>query len=130
LHQPLLVLVKELLNRLLRYLKATNGKDQFDNQFTSVPQYPGLQHFSQTFDPLKSGTWQVKETCGIIRTLAAKCAPILSAQKMTEELCGKKPLMKLEMRALRALCELSLLISQHNHSDLCITARDDARKIV
>jgi len=47
LHQLLLGLVKDLLHWLLKYLKARNVKDQFDNQFTSVPQYPGLQCFSK-----------------------------------------------------------------------------------
>ena len=38
LHQLLLGLVKDLLHWLLKYLKARNVKDQFDNRFTSVPQ--------------------------------------------------------------------------------------------
>jgi len=42
LHQLPLGLVKDLLHWLLKYLKARNVKDQFDNQFTSVPRYPGL----------------------------------------------------------------------------------------
>jgi hypothetical protein len=70
LHQLLLGLVKDLLHWLLKYLKARNVKDQFDNQFTSVPRYRGLQHFSTPFDSLKSGTWQGKEILGMIRTLA------------------------------------------------------------
>jgi len=37
LHQLLLGLVKDLLHWLLKYLKARNVKDQFDNRFTSVP---------------------------------------------------------------------------------------------
>jgi len=45
LHQLLLGLVKDLLHWLLKYQKARNVKDQFDNRFTSVPRYPGLQHF-------------------------------------------------------------------------------------
>jgi hypothetical protein len=35
------------LHWLLKYLKARNVKNQFDNWFTSVPQYPGLQHFTK-----------------------------------------------------------------------------------
>jgi len=50
LHQLLLGLVKDLLHWLLKYLKDRNVKDEFDNQFTSVPRYPGLQHFSEPFD--------------------------------------------------------------------------------
>jgi len=36
-HQLLLGLVKDLLHWLLKYLKARDLKDQFDNRFTSVP---------------------------------------------------------------------------------------------
>jgi hypothetical protein len=36
LHQLLLGLVKDLLHWLLKYLKARNLKNQFDNRFTSV----------------------------------------------------------------------------------------------
>jgi len=36
-HQLLLGLVKDLLHWLLKYLKARNVKDQFDNRFTSLP---------------------------------------------------------------------------------------------
>jgi len=70
LHQLVLGLVKDLLHWLLKYLKARQVKDQFDNRFTSVPRYPGLQHFSKPFDLLKSSTWQGKEIQGMIRTLA------------------------------------------------------------
>jgi len=56
LHQLLLGLVKDLLHWQLKYLKARNVNVQFDNRFTSVPQYPGLQHFSKPFDSLKRGT--------------------------------------------------------------------------
>jgi len=81
LHLLLLGLVKDLLHWLLKYLKARNVKDQFDNQFTPVPQYPVLQPFSQPFDSLKSGAWQGKEIRGMIRTLAVNCAPILVCSK-------------------------------------------------
>jgi hypothetical protein len=50
LHQLLLGLVKDLLHWLLRYLKARNLKDQFDNRFTAVPPYPGLQRFPIPLD--------------------------------------------------------------------------------
>jgi len=45
LHQLLLRLVEDLLHWLLKYLKVRQVKDQPDNRFTLVPQYPGLQHF-------------------------------------------------------------------------------------
>jgi hypothetical protein len=66
LHQLLLDLVKALLHWLLKYLKARNLKDQFDNQFTSGPQYPRLQLLSKQFDLMKSGFLQGRATCGII----------------------------------------------------------------
>jgi len=81
LHQLLLGSVKDLLHWLLKYLKARHIKDQFDNRFTAVPRFPGLQHFTKPFDALKSGTWQGKEIRGLIRTLAVKCAPILVCSK-------------------------------------------------
>jgi len=49
LYQLLLGLVKDILNWLLKSLKARNIKDQFDNRFTSVQQYPSLQHFVKPF---------------------------------------------------------------------------------
>jgi len=75
LHQLLLGLVKDLLHWVLKYLKARNVKDQFDNRFTSVPQYPGLQCLFKPFDWMKSGCRRRKEIRGIIRTLAVNCAP-------------------------------------------------------
>jgi hypothetical protein len=50
LHQLLFGLVKDLIHWLRKYLKARYVKDQFDNRFTSVPLYPGLQYFSTPFD--------------------------------------------------------------------------------
>jgi hypothetical protein len=81
LHQLLLGLVKDLLHWLLKYVKARNVKDQFDNQFTSVRRYPGLQCFSKPFNSMKSGSWQGKEIRGMIRTLAVNCAPIIDCSK-------------------------------------------------
>jgi len=49
----LLGLVKGLLHRLLKYLKARNVKDQFEIGFTSVPQFPDLQRISKPFDSMK-----------------------------------------------------------------------------
>ena len=57
LHQLLLVLVEDLLLWLLKYVKAGYVKNEFDNRFTSVPQYPGFQQFPKPFDALTSGTW-------------------------------------------------------------------------
>jgi hypothetical protein len=77
LHQLLLGLVKDLLHWLLKYLKARNDKVQFDNRFTSVPRYPGLQLFSKPFDSMTSSSWHGKEIRGMIGTLAVNCAPKL-----------------------------------------------------
>jgi len=123
-HQLLLGLVKDLLHWLLKYLKARHVKDQFDNRFTSVPRYPGLQYFTKPFDSLKSGTWQGKEISGMIRTLAGNCAPILVCFKDD----GKTASDEMVMGAVRALHEFSLLVSRQNHSDLSLNALDDALK--
>ena len=121
LHLLLLGLVKDLLNWLLKYLKARNEKDQFDNQFTSVPQYPGLQNFSKPFDSLNSSTWQGKEICGMIRTLALNCAPNLVCTTDDRKTAVETASDEMVMGAVRALCEFSLHVSQQNHSDLSLT---------
>jgi len=61
---------------MLKYLKARNVEDQFNNRFTSVPAYPGLQRFSKPFDSMKCSSWQGKEIWGMIRTLSVKWASI------------------------------------------------------
>ena len=126
LHQLLLGIVKDLLHWLLKYLKARNFKDQFDNQFTSVPPYPALQHFSKPFDCSKSGIWQGNEIRGMIRTLAVNCAPILVCFTDDGKTVVETPSDEMVMGAVWALCELSLLVSQRNHSDLSLKALDDA----
>jgi len=130
LHQLLLGLVKDLLHWLLQYLKARNLKDQFDNRFTSVPRYPGLQHFSKPFDSLKCGTWQGKEIHGMIRTLAVNCTPILVCSTDYRKTAAETASDEMIMGAVRALCEFSLLVSQQNHSDLSLKALDNALKRV
>jgi hypothetical protein len=57
LHQLLLGLGKDLLHWLVKYRKARQFKEQFDNRFTLVPRYPGLQLVIKHFDSLKSSTW-------------------------------------------------------------------------
>jgi len=126
LHQLLLGLVKDLLHWLLKSLKARNVKDQFDNRFTSVPRYPSLQHFSKPFDSMKSSSWQGKEIQGIIRTLAANCASILHCSKDHGKTLAETASDDMVMGAVRALCEFSVLVSQQNHSDLSLTALDNA----
>jgi hypothetical protein len=126
LHQLLLGLVKDLLHWLLKYLKARNLKDQFDTRFTSVPRYPGLQHFSEPFDSLKCGTWQGKEIRGMIRTLAENCSPILVCSTEDRKTAAETASDEIVMGAVRALCELSLLVCQQNDSDLSLEALDGA----
>jgi len=128
LHQLLLGSVKDLLHWLLKYLKARNVKDQFDNRFTSVPRYPGRQHLSKPFDSLKSGTWQDKEICGMIRTLAVNCAPILVCSTDDGITAAETASDEMVIGAVQALCKFSLIVSQQNHSDLSLKALDDALK--
>jgi len=128
LHQLLLGIDKDLLHWLLKYLKARNLKDQFDNRFTSVPQYPGLQCFSKPFDSMKSGSWQGKDIQGMIRTLAVNCAPILDCSRDSGKTAAETASNKMVIGAVLALCEFSLLVSQQNHSDLLFAALDDALK--
>jgi len=113
---------------MLKYLKARNVKDQFDNGFTSEPQYPGLQHFSKPFDSVKSGTWQDKGICGMIRTLAVNCAPILFCSEYDGKTAVKTASDDMVMGAVQEFCEFPLLVSQQNHSPLSLNALDDALK--
>ena len=128
LHQLLLGLVKDFLHWLLKYLKARNVKDQFDNRFTSVPRYPGLQHFSKPFGSLKSGSWQGKEIRGMIRILAVNCTAILDCSKGDGKTAAQNSSDEMVIGAVQALCQFSLLVSQQNHSVLSLKALDDALK--
>ena len=128
LHQLLLGLVKDLFHWLFKYLKARNVKDQFDNRFTSVQRYPGLQHFPIPFDSLKCGTLQGKEICGMIRPLAVNCAPILEYSNDDGKTGVENTSDEMELRAVWALSEFSLLVSPQNHSDLSLKALDNVLK--
>ena len=127
-HQLLLGLVKDLLHWLLKYLKARNVKAQFDNRFTLVPRYPGFQRFSTPFDSIKSGSWQGKDIWGMIRTLAVNCAPILDCSQDGGKTVAEIASDEMVMGEVRVLCEFSLLVSQQNHSNLSLTALQDALK--
>jgi len=102
LYQLLLCLVKDLLHCLLKYLKARQVKDQFDNWFTLVPRYPGLHHFPKPFDLLKSGTRQGTEIRGMIRTLAVHCAPKLVCSKDDGKTAVDKATNEMAMGVVRA----------------------------
>ena len=126
LHQLLLGLVKDLLHWLLKYLKARNVKDQFDNRFTSVPQYPGLQRLSKPLVSYGSCSRQGKEIRGIIRALAVNCTANLNSSQDAGKTAAEAASHDIVMGAVQALCESSLLVSQQNHSDLSLAALDDA----
>jgi len=128
LHLLLMGFVKDLLNWLLKYLKAWNVKNQLDNQFTSVPPYPDLQHFSKPFDSLKSGPWQGTEICEKIRSLAVNCTPLLVCSNDDGRTAAEMASDGMVMAASWACCESSLLVSQQNHSDISLRALHDALK--
>jgi hypothetical protein len=128
LQQQLLGLAKDLLHWLLKYLKPRDLKDPIANQFTSVPQYSGLQRFSKPFDVMKSGCWKGKEIRGMIRTLAGNCAPILGCSQDAGATAAGAASDEMVMGAVREICEFSLLVSQQNHSDLSLAALDNALK--
>jgi hypothetical protein len=94
-----------------------------------VPRYPGLQFLSKPFDHLKSGTGQGKEIRGMIRTLAVHCASILICSKDDGKTAVETASVEMVLGAVWALCEISLLVSQQNHSDLSLKALDDALKL-
>jgi hypothetical protein len=110
-HQLLLALVKYLLLWLLKYLKARNVKNQFDNRFTLVPRCPDLQHFSKPFNSLKSGTWQGKLIRGMIITLAVNCAPIHVCSTDDGKTAAEIASDEMVMGAVRALSQFTLLVS-------------------
>jgi hypothetical protein len=122
LHQLLLALVKDLLHWLLKYLKARNVKDQFDNRFTSAPQYQGLQRIFKPFNSMKRSSWQGKGIRCMIRTVAVNCPAILDCSKDDGKTVSKISSNEMLLGAMWALCEFSLLVSQQNHCDLFLTA--------
>jgi hypothetical protein len=64
----------------------------------------------------------------MIRTLAVYCTPILVCSKDDGKTVAETASDEMVMRVVRALCEISLLVSLQNHSDLSLTALDDALK--
>jgi len=77
---------------------------------------------------MKSGSWQGNEIRGMIRILALNCAPFLDCSQDAGKTAVESTSDEMVMGAVWALCEFSLLVSQHNHSDLSLTALDDALK--
>jgi len=79
---------------------------------------------------MKSSSCQGKEIRGMIRTLSVNCAPILDCSKDAGKTAAETASDETVMGAVRALCEFSQLVSQQNHSDLSLTALDNALKQV
>jgi len=77
---------------------------------------------------MRSGSWQGKDTRGMIRTLAVNCTPILDCSQDAGKTAAETTSDEMVMGVVRALCEFSLLVSQQNHSDLSLTALDGALK--
>jgi len=103
--------------------------DPFDNRFTLVPRYQGLERFSQPFDSMESSSWQGQEIWGMIRTLGVTCTPIVDCSMDDGRTAAETISDEMVMGAKRALCEFSLLVRQQDHSDLSLTALDDALKL-
>jgi len=78
---PLLTLVKNVLDRLHKYVKARIFKDHFNNWFTWVAQYPALQSICKPFGLLTTGTWQRTEIWDMIRSLALCCTTVFDSSK-------------------------------------------------
>jgi len=64
----------------------------------------------------------------MIRTLAVNCAPILDCSQDAGKTAAQTASDEMVMGAVQALCEISRLVSQQNHSDLSLAALDDALK--
>ena len=77
---------------------------------------------------MKSGCWEGKDIRGIIRILAVNRTPILDGSRDAGKSAAETASHEMVMGAVRALSELSLPVSQQNHSDLSLAALDDALK--
>jgi RecA/RadA recombinase len=64
----------------------------------------------------------------MIRKLAVNCAPILVSSKDDGKTMAEIASDEMVMEAVLALCEFCILVSQQNHTDLSLTALDDALK--
>jgi hypothetical protein len=77
---------------------------------------------------MKSSSWQDKDIRGMIRTLTVNCAAILDCSKDDGKTPAETACDEMVLGAVRVLCEFSLLVSQQNHSDIALTAQDNALK--
>jgi hypothetical protein len=64
----------------------------------------------------------------MMRSLAVNCTPLLDCFKDDGKTPAETASNEIVMGAVRALCQLSLLVSQQNSSDLSLTTLDDAQK--
>jgi len=126
----LLGLVEDLLHWQLKYLKARNIKNQFDNRFTLVARYSGIQQISKPFHSLKIVTSQGKEIGGMIRILAVNCTPMHNNFQDPGKTPAENTSYQIIMGAVRSLCQFPVLVSQYTHSDLSLKALDDPPKRV
>jgi len=77
---------------------------------------------------MKCGSWQGKAIRGMNRTLVVNWAPFLDYSQDAGKTMAETASNEMVMGAVRAVCEFSLLISQQNHSDLSLTAQENALK--
>jgi hypothetical protein len=77
---------------------------------------------------MKSGSWQGKVIWRMIRTLAVNCPPILDCSKDDGRTPAETASDEIVMGVVRALCECSPLVNQQDHSDLSLTALNNALK--
>jgi len=75
---------------------------------------------------LLSSSWQGKVFFGGIRTLVVNCAPILDCSKDDGRTAAVTVFNEMVMGAVESFHEISLLVSQPNHSNLSITVLDNA----
>jgi len=64
----------------------------------------------------------------MISTLVVNCTPIHHISKDDEKTPAERASDEMVVGAVQALCELSLLVSQQNHSDLSLPAGVDAQR--
>jgi hypothetical protein len=77
---------------------------------------------------LKHSTWQGKEICGMIGTMAVNSSPILDCPQGAGTAAGENTSDEMVMGAVREFCDISVPVCQQNHSDLSLKAPDNALK--
>jgi hypothetical protein len=77
---------------------------------------------------MESSSWQGNDIWGMIRTLAVCCTAIHDCSKDDSETLAETSSDEMVIRAVWALYEISRLVSQQNHSNLSLTALNNALK--